>query len=43
VMDVEGNDSYETHVEGDEVCHLPCRTTKKWSQASPWSGLTSSS
>jgi predicted GTPase len=22
VMDVEGNDSYETHVEGDEVCHL---------------------
>lgn len=20
IMDVEGNDSYETHVEGDEVC-----------------------
>lgn len=36
VMDVEGNDSYESHVEGDEVRQSLFRTTKKWYQVLLW-------
>ena len=36
VMDVEGNDSYESHAEGDEVLLVICRTMKKWFQVLLW-------
>jgi GTPase Era involved in 16S rRNA processing len=36
IMDVEGNDSYESHLEGDDVPLLPVRITKGWWEASHW-------
>ena len=36
VMDVEGNDSYESHAEGDEVTQQKCRIMSEWYPVLLW-------